>query len=142
MQKKSDANQVTPSNWDWAKIMRENNASTWDFVPVGSPHFNGLPEATIKVLKKTLSLVISPGVELTFPELVTLLAKISYTVNSRPLGLTRVSQTSQQEDNMMPVTPNMLLLGRSSCVSPSIDYSAEDRFCARLAYVAQIEKDW
>ena len=139
---KTDADHVNPSKWDWARITRENNASTWHFIPVGSPHFNGLPEATIKVLKKSLSLAIGPGVELTFPELVTLLAKISYTVNSRPLGLTRVSQTSNQEDNMIPLTPNMLLLGRSSSVSPSLDYSVDDRFCARLAYVAQIEQDW
>ena len=75
---KTDADQVNPSKWDWARITRENNASTWHFIPVGSPHFNGLPEATIKVLKKSLSLAIGPGVELTFPELVTLLAKISF----------------------------------------------------------------
>ena len=139
---KSDTDAVTPSKWDWARITRENNASVWYFVPVGSPHFNGLPEATIKVLKKSLSLAIGPGVELTFPELVTLLAKISYTVNARPLGLTRVSQKSQQDDIMIPLTPNMLLLGRSSNVSPPLNYSVDDRFCARLAYVAQIEKEW
>ena len=43
---------------------------------------------------------------------------------------------------MMSLCPNMLLLGRSSNVSPSLVYSSEDRFCARLAYVAQVEKEW
>ena len=43
---------------------------------------------------------------------------------------------------MIPLTPNMLLLGRSSNVSPPLNYSVDDRFCARLAYVAQIEKEW
>ena len=139
---KTDSDKVLPSKWNWAQITKENNASSWYFVPVGSPHFNGLPEATIKVLKKTLSLALSPGGELTYPELVTLLTKISYTVNSRPLGLVSISPTSQQEDNMVPLTPNMLLLGRSTNVSPPMNYSGEDRFCARLSYLSKIEDEW
>ena len=43
---------------------------------------------------------------------------------------------------MVPLTPNMLLLGRSSIESPSLVYDGNDRFCARLAYVAQVEQDW
>ena len=42
---------------------------------------------------------------------------------------------------MMPLTPNMLL-ARSSDVSPPLEYSADERFSARLAYVAQVEKEW
>ena len=87
--KDSKGDNSTPISWDWNKITRDNAASNWTFVPIGSPHFNGLPEATIKVLKKTLSLALAPGVDLTYPEMVTLPAKISYTVNARPLGLTR-----------------------------------------------------
>ena len=132
----------TPVDWNWKRIVAENCASNWEFVPIGSPHFNGLPEATIKVLKKTLDLSLHSGVVLTYPEMVTLLSKIAYTVNSRPLGLANISQTSQQEDNMVPITPNMLLLGRSSNFSPPIEFADQDRFCARLAYVGQVEKEW
>ena len=132
----------TPEQWDWSQITRKNQASNWHFVPIGSPHFNGLPESTVKVLKKTLKLTLHPGVVLTYPELQTLLAKITYTVNSRPLGLAQVSPSSQQEDTMMPLTPNHMLLARSSNVSPPMEYSPDDRFCTRLAYVAQVEKEW
>ena len=141
-EKSSEADQQSPEKWNWAQITRQNNASTWHFVPIGSPHFNGLPEATVKVLKRTLKLSLHPGVELSYPELQTLLAKITYTVNSRPLGLGNVSPSSQQEDTMMPLTPNMLLLARSSNLSPPMEYSSDDRFCTRLAFVAQVEKDW
>ena len=96
----------------------------------------------MKVLKRTLQLALSPGVELKYPELVTLLTKIAYTVNSRPLGLQNVSQASNQEDVMLPLTPNMLLLGRSSNFSPSMEFSGDERFCTRLAYVSQVEKEW
>ena len=141
-ERKSSADKQTPGSWDWTKITRENAASTWHFVPIGSPHFNGLPEATVKVLKKSLSLALHPGVVLSYPELVTLLARISCSVNSRPLGLARTSPTSQQEDTMTPITPNMMLLGRTSNPSPPLVYSDDDRFCARLSYVAQVEKEW
>ena len=139
---KATKSDITPVKWDWTKITRENKVSNWMFVPIGSPHFNGLPEATIKVLKKTLDLALPPGTELSYPELVTLLAKITYTVNSRPLGLTNISPSSQQEDSLQPLTPNMMLLARSSNTSPPLDYSSEDRFCSRLAYVSQVEKEW
>ena len=43
---------------------------------------------------------------------------------------------------MMPITPNMMLLARSSNLSPPMEYSADDRFCTRLAYIAQVEKEW
>ena len=131
-----------PDKWNWSKITSENSASNWTFVPIGSPHFNGLPESTVKVLKRTLELTLSPGVVLTYPELVTLLWKIAYTVNSRPLGLLNTSQDSQQEDNMVPLTPNMLLLGRSSSFSPCMEFSENERFSARLAYVSQVEQEW
>ena len=96
----------------------------------------------MKVLKRTLKLALNPGVILSYPELVTLLARISYTINSRPLGLIGVSDSSQQEDHMSPLTPNMMLLGRSSNFSPALEYSSDDRFCSRLAYITQVEKDW
>ena len=102
-EKADKSEKETPLKWDRSRITSENSASNWTFVPIGSPHYNGLPEATVKVLKRTLNLSLHPGVELSYPELVTLLAKISYTVNSRPLGLANVSQSSQQEDNMLPL---------------------------------------
>ena len=131
-----------PSDWNWEQIVRKNQASNWKFVPIGSPHFNGLPESTVKVLKKTLKLSLHPGVILSYPELQTLLAKITYTVNSRPLGLACTSGSSQQDDTLMPITPNMMLLGRSSSISPPLVYSEDERFCSRLAYIGQVEGEW
>ena len=140
-EKESEA-QDSPDKWDWKKITSSNSASSWQFVPIGSQHYNGLPESTVKVLKKSLVLALNPGVELVYPELVTLLAKISYSINARPLGLSNTSSSSEQEDTMLPLTPNMLLLGRSSDLSPPLIYSEDQKFCSRLAYVSQVEQDW
>ena len=140
--KSSLAEKESPDQWNWKKITSNNATTCWKFVPVGCQHFNGLPEATVKVLKRSLGHALHPGVELSYPELVTLLSKISYSVNSRPLGLCSISNSSQQEDIMLPLTPNMMLLGKSSNLSPPMIYSADDKFCRRLAYVDQVEQEW
>ena len=131
-----------PGNWDWDQVQRENNNSEWVFVPAGSQHHNGLPEAMVKVMKTSLSQALNPGVVLAYDELVTLLARISCSINSRPLGLANTSYSDQQEDILLPITPNHMLLGRSSPESPPLQYSENDKFCQRLAYIAAVEQDW
>ena len=111
-------------------------------MPVGSQHHNGLPESIVKVMKKTLSQALNPGVILSYEELVTLLARISCSINFRPLGLQAISNSDQQEDVMFPLTPNHMLLGRSSPESPPLRYSEDERFCRRLAYIAEVEQEW
>ena len=137
------ANKELPVNkLDWKKVVSVNCATDWKFVPVGGQHQNGLSEATVKVLKKSLSLAIHPSTELCYSELVTLLARISYSINSRPLTIRNESYNSQQEDNMLPLTPNQLLLGRSSIEVPDIEYDETNKFSARLSYVEQIHRAW
>ena len=73
------ANQDLPCNkYNWERIISATSSSTWTFVPAKAQHRNGLAESTVKVMKKSLSLALGPGVELTYPELVTLLTKIGY----------------------------------------------------------------
>ena len=136
------AKKESPEYWDWERIKRENATTSWIFIPVGSHHHNGLPEAMVKVMKTSLSQALNPGVILSYEELVTLLARISCSINSRPLGLGNISSNDQQEDFLQPITPNQLLLGRSSPESPPLDYAKDDKFCQRLAYVAAVEDDW
>ena len=136
------ASKESPENWDWSRVVRENSTTAWEFVPVGSQHRNGLPEATVKVLKRSLAHALHPGVVLSYDELVTLLARISYSINQRPLGLAKTSQNSLQEDQLMPLTPNMMMLGRNSNESPPMEYSEDERFCSRLAYVSTVEHEW
>ena len=136
------AEKEKPSNWNWAEVVQKNSVSDWVFVPIGSPHRNGLAESTVKILKKSLSLALGPGVVLAFSELVTLLAKIAHSINCRPLGIDRVSGDSQQEEFFMPITPNHLLLGHSGDDSPPLDYSENSSVTARLAYVTAVYDAW
>lgn len=93
-------------------------------------------------MKTSLSQALNPGVILSYDELVTLLARISCSMNSRPLGLANTSYTDQQEDILLPITPNHMLLGRSSPESPPLEYSEGEKFCQRLAYVDAVEQEW
>ena len=131
-----------PYNWDWSKVEKENRSSVWKFVPVSSQHHNGLPEAMVKALKRALNNTLQSGEVLTYDELVTLLARISSSINSRPLGLSSTSNSDQQEDILLPLTPNHMLLGRSSPETPHMEYSKNDKFCNRVALVAKIEDEW
>ena len=72
---------------------------------------------------------------LSYDELVTLLARISCSMNSRPLALANTSYTDPQEDILLPITPNHMLLGRPSPESPPLE------FCQRLAYVDAVEQE-
>ena len=132
----------TPESWDWSSVEKKNSSTEWRFVPAGSQHHNGLPEATVKALKRSIALSLHPGVILTYDELVTLLARISCSLNSRPLGLGSTSGSDQQEDDLLPLTPNHMLLGRSSPESPPMEYSEGEKFCQRVAFVAAVEKEW
>ena len=52
--------------YDWKKIESLNPVTTWTFVPAKAQHRNGLAESTVKVMKRSLSLALGPGVELSY----------------------------------------------------------------------------
>ena len=92
-------------------------------------------------MKKTLGLALGRGVELTYIEMETLLERITYTINSRPLAIANTPSTSQQEDVLMPITPNQLLLGRSTIDVPDMK-KADDKFSDRQAYMKAVHETW
>ena len=132
----------SPRKWDWKEVVRRNSTTKWEFVPIGSAHRNGLAESTVKILKKSLRHALASGVELSYSEMITLLAKISHSINSRPLGISTVGADSQQEDNLSPITPNHLLIGRSDGEAPPLEYEDNDKFTARMAYVSEVYQAW
>ena len=136
------AEKEKPHNWKWEDVVRKNATTNWEFVPVGSQHRNGLSESLVKVLKRSLHHAIKPSTVLRYSELVTLLAKIAYAINARPIGLSSVSQDSQQEDFLQPITANQLLLGSTDDHAPPMDYDGSDSLTARLAFVSDVYSTW
>ena len=127
--------------YDWERVTRENKCSNWEFVPIGCQYRNQT-EAMVKILKKTLLKGMPLGKDLTYSEFETLLARVEYSINCRPLALASTSNTSQQEETLQPLTPNQLLLGRNTAEVPSMEYDQYNKFSARIAYVQSVHKDW
>ena len=132
-----------PNNkYDWKQVISRDSRTRWIFVTAGGQHRNGLAEATVKVLKKSLNLALQSGEVLTYAELVTLLARIATSVNSRPLSISNTSSNSEQDDIPMPLTPNHLLLARSTSEPTKLEYDEGDKFSRRLAFVQSLQDEW
>ena len=71
------------ANLDWKKIVASNRTTNWIFTEIGCQWRNGLSESMVKATKKCLRTAVPNDNELTYSELVTLLAEISYTINCR-----------------------------------------------------------
>lgn len=56
----------------------------WSFIPPRAPHFGGLWEAAVKIMKRHLY-TVTQGKILTFEEYITLITEIEAMLNSRPL---------------------------------------------------------
>ena len=136
------ANKDLPVNaFDWDRVTRDNMCSTWEFVPVGC-QWRNQTEAMVKVMKTALSKSLPSEKELKYSEMVTLLARVTFSVNSRPLALASTSSTSQQDEDLMPLTPNQLLLGHNTSEVPAMEYSESDRFSVRMNYFEAVHAEW
>ena len=84
-------------------------AARFEVTPINS-HFTAQVEACIKQITKTLYSVLR-GQTLTFPQLSSAVYECCSIVNQRPIGLISTAKDLQQ---LQPLTPNDLLLGRAS----------------------------
>ena len=83
----------------------------WIFTTLYSPHQGGIYESLIKQTKRALRVAVGNQVP-SWNEMSTVFAEVKSLINSRPLG-----HPSNDPNNLQPLTPKNLLLGRaSSCV--------------------------
>lgn len=110
----------------------------WNFVPVRGQHQNGLAENLVKRAKRVLVPKIE-GMNFDFPQLQTILFEIAYIINSHPLS---IKPMPDPLDNP-PITPNSLLLGRSS-KEPRLGYAPENKLelSRRTTAMEELMKDW
>ena len=130
-----------PTNWNWAKIVEQNKASNWTFTEIGSSWRNGLAESMVKQTKLCLRKAVPEDAKISYGEFVTLLAGISYTINSRPIG---VQGSQNLNEEIQPITPNMLLLGRSDLDVKHPIYEPDQNISLprRSAFVKELLDKW
>lgn len=82
-----------------------NDGIQWHFQPPSAPHFGGLWESSVKLVKNHMKRVIGCTC-LTLIEFSTLLTQIEACVNSRPL-----TPMSEEPTDLLPLTPSHFLIG-------------------------------
>ena len=101
----------------------------WKFITLLSPHQGGMYESLIKVTKRALRM--SKGEQiLSWNEKATIFAEVKSIVNSRPL-----TYLSDDPNDLRPLTPNHLLLGRASADVPHGPYQDTRNTHKRFQYV-------
>ena len=100
-------------NWDQVEEVSAKKKSVWKFVPAGCQWKNGFSESRVKILKRTLHKILMTSTMkcrmLNYAELQSLLTRVANIMNDRPLGIKQFN-----EDDYVPITPNQLLIGRTS----------------------------
>ena len=131
-------------NWDWGEVEDRTAAdsTTWRFTTPGSQWRNGVTERRVRAMKEALDLLM-PAVaqNLTVLEFQTVLKKACSSINDRPLGIKRSS--TKEEGELLPITHNTLLLGRTSLQSHSlIDADDESKLVERVKFIEEVEENW
>ena len=136
--------QEDPSKWEWDKVKgaAARQGADWRYVPAGCQYRNGLAEARVKATKSSLEHLfvgstINGQPTVTYAELQVLLSRVACTINDRPVGVRSITN-----DELVAVTPNQLLLGRTSTspVSPTVEEI--EGFHKRLAYQEELLSVW
>ena len=101
--------------------------------PTEAPWRNGAVEAIVKQLKSSFKML--PNFKLTLLEFRTIINEITTSINNRPLGIL--------ENNMQPLTPNQLLLGRNfSPIAPGTNINADTSLLGLKGYIQDVYKTW
>ena len=137
-QMKAAAKDIT-KDWDWSVVSNwaNSNKVKWTVVPAEGQHQNGLTESLIKSVKRSLHHVVGENT-LTFSELQLAFFEIANILNSRPLGIVPGSDS----DDPTPITPNDLLLGRSSNDVPQGPFNHNVSKAKRFIYVQNVVDEW
>ena len=104
----------------------------WQFTSADAPWQNGISEALIKTIKRTLKLVVGENA-LRFSELQTICFEVANLVNERPIGRHPTSP-----DDGTYLCPNDLLLGRSSPRIPSGPFMETSSLRQRFRFIQGI----
>ena len=113
------------------------NQIQWKSVPAEDQHQNGVSEALIKSTKRSLLHTIGENI-LTISELQTVCFEVATLVNGRPIGIVSGSDPRSP----LPITPNHLILGRSTPDVAIGPFSNETNVNRRFKFVQTLVDDW
>ena len=113
------------------------NRIQWTFAPAEGQHQNGVSEALVKSIKRSLLHVIGNNT-MTFSELQTVLYEVATIINARPIGVVAGSDATQPR----AITPNHLLLGRSTPEVVDGDFNYSKNVNKRHIFLQTLVQQW
>ena len=113
------------------------NKIQWDFAPAEGQHQNGVTESLVKSIKRTLYHVVGNNV-MTFSELQTVFLEVATIINARPIGIVTGSDPTQPTS----ITPNHLLLGRSTPDVVDGDFDYDKNVNKRHVFLKSLVDQW
>ena len=131
-----------PLKYDWESIERSTSSqgTSWDFTPAGAQWRNGAAEAFVKKFKHSFHHLYRDS-RLNYAELQCAVKRISNILNHRPVSVQRTKTDAPDSDFLSPLTPNMLITGRSASGPPQ-DYDDCDDAQVRCTYLEELERAW
>ena len=130
--------------FDWDCIARRTSAqgTNWDFAPAGAQWRNGAVEIFVKKFKKSFELLYSKT-RLNYAEMSCAVKRIANVLNDRPLSIQKSMKQYPDADFLSPLTPNMLITGRSRNRAPlEQDINYDEVPQDRLSFVEELELAW
>ena len=126
-------------DWNWSTVSdwAQSHNIDWKFVPAEGQHQNGLSESLIKSVKRSIEHVIGQNT-LSFSEMQLMFFEIANVINSRPIG----TVPGNDPECPTPLTPNDLLLGRSSNEVPNGPFELNPTLARRFQFVQALIDDW
>ena len=104
----------------------------WKFNTPQSPHQGGFFESMVKLTKKALHVIVGQQT-LSWNEMSTVFAEVESLINSRPLG-----QPSNDANDLQPLTPNHLVLGRATADIPPHPFQEAKTYRKPFEYVQSL----
>ena len=124
--------------WDWEPIetWATNNRIKWTLAPAEGQHQNGLSESLIRSIKRSIKHKIGCQI-LSFSQL-QMFFEIANIINSRPIGIITCSDPTHPET----ITPNDLILGRSTNEVPQGPFDTNKSVSKRFRYLQKLISEW
>ena len=127
-------------DWDAISASTAKEGTTWNFAPAGGQWRNGSAEAFVKKFKRSFTHLYQ-NTRLNYAELNSAVKRIANVLNDRPVSAQRTQSFAPDEDFLVPLTPNMLITGRSQAGPPSDYVDGADAHIQR-SFLQELEAAW
>ena len=134
--------EVADFDWDSIASKSSSQGTNWKFAPAGAQWRNGAVEIFVKKFKKSFEILYNKT-KLSYAEMSCAIKRIANVLNDRPLSVQKSANPYPDADLLSPITPNMLLTGRSGSTAPlerDVDYDELPQ--DRLTFVEELELAW